>query len=119
MSDEIVDLNEVLERVQHDRELLLELFDIFLADCPPKMEQLKTASKNKNAEQIKTLAHGLKGASANIAAKKLNASFVAIENKVKEGALDDLPDLVASLGPQIDELRVYYKKLSHEFKATE
>ena len=41
MSEEILDLKEVMERVQDDKELLLELFDIFITDYSEKRKLLE------------------------------------------------------------------------------
>ena len=65
MSDEVLDLNEFLERVQDDKELLLELLDIFSDDYQKKRVQLEEAVNKNDSEQIKSVAHSLKGASGN------------------------------------------------------
>ena len=43
MSEEIIDLKEVLERVQDDKELLDELFDIYQEDFVQKRQALGEA----------------------------------------------------------------------------
>jgi len=116
MPDDCVDLREVLERVQHDRELLLELFEIFLDDCPKKIALLKTAVQKANVQQIKDIAHSLKGASGNIAAKKINATFIIIEQLAKENKMEDVKNLIPQLDVQLTELRNYSKKLENDFK---
>jgi len=40
MGREVLDLNEFLERVQNDKELLLELLDIFVEDFQEKRKQM-------------------------------------------------------------------------------
>ena len=79
MNDDVVDLKEALERVQDDKELLLELFDIFLGDCTKKIEIIRQAIEKKDLNQLKDTAHSLKGASGNISAKKLYNSFLTME----------------------------------------
>ena len=43
MSEEIIDLKDVMERVQGDRELLCELFDIYQEDFIKKRQALGEA----------------------------------------------------------------------------
>jgi len=117
MPEECVDLNEVLERVQHDRELLLELFQIFLDDCPKKIEALKSAVKQADVQKIKDIAHSMKGASGNIAAKKINATFIIIEQMAKDNKIGEIRDKIGELDSQLAELRAYSKKLENDFKA--
>lgn len=116
MPEPCVDLAEVLERVQHDRELLLELFQIFLNDCPKKIEALKGAIKNNDWQQIQQIAHSLKGASGNIAAKRLNATFITVEQMAKENKLEGIREKIGELDGQLAEFRHYAEKLESDFK---
>ena len=79
MSQDAIDLNEFLERVQDDKALLVELLDIFVSDYQPKRRALEEAVKKNNFEQIKSIAHSLKGASGNISAKPLRETFLKFE----------------------------------------
>ncbi len=116
MNQEAVDLKEVLERVQNDRELLLELFDIFLSDCPGKIAALKTAIAQKDLTAIKDIAHSLKGAAGNISAKKLFDSFLKIEQLTKDDDLSNAAGPLQALDNQVEELRDYSKKFKEDLK---
>lgn len=83
IQEEAVDLKEVLERVGDDRELLKELFQIYADDFKEKRQQLSIAIQQKDFEKIRNIAHGLKGASGNISAKKLHARFLTLEQMAK------------------------------------
>ena len=65
MSEQVVDLNEVMERVQDDKELLLELFEIFDKDYGQKIQTLKVAVGAKDIEVIKDVIHSTTGIEAN------------------------------------------------------
>ena len=80
MSEQVIDLEEVLERVQDDKELLLELFDIFTTDYTAKMQTLKSALPDKNFEVIKDVIHSVKGAAGNISAKSVHDICMSIEH---------------------------------------
>lgn len=83
ISDDIMDLKEFLERVQDDKELLLELLDIFSDDYKVKRQALGEAIKTNDADQLRSIAHSLKGASGNISAKRLRNIFLQIEEIAK------------------------------------
>ncbi len=68
MSEEIIDLKDVLERVQDDKELLAELFDIYQEDFVVKRQALGEAITAKDITKIKEIAHSMKGSSGNISA---------------------------------------------------
>ena len=99
MSEKVIDLEEVLERVQEDKELLLELFDIFTKDYLQKTQTLKKAIAEKSIELIKDLVHSIKGAAGNISAKALHAVCVNIEELC---AKKDIAATQAAL-PVLDE----------------
>lgn len=116
MNQDVVDLNEVLERVQNDKDLLLELFDIFLEDCPAKIASLKDAVSAKDLSKLRDVAHSMKGASANIAAKRINASFLQMEQLAKNNTVTGIEQLLKDIDGQINDLKVYAQKLKMEFK---
>lgn len=97
MSDDVLDLPEFLERVQDDKELLLELLDIFVADYQEKRKNLEEAIKANNAEEVTSIAHSLKGASGNISAKSLRESFMSLEEMGKNNDLSGADNELASV----------------------
>lgn len=97
MSEEILDLPDVLERVQDDKELLLELFDIFTEDYKAKREGFNRAVESKNADEFRSIAHALKGASGNISAKQLRVIFMDCEEMGKSGDLTNASEKLKEL----------------------
>lgn len=116
MSEEAIDLKEVLERVQDDRELLLELFDIFLEDCPVKIQAIRDAAAKKDISQLKDVAHSMKGAAGNISAKKMHASFLKIEQLAKTDDLAGINNVFKELDNQLADVRSYASKFRQELK---
>ena len=116
MNSEIIDLKEVLDRVQNDRELLIELLDIFLEDCPPKINAIKEAVAKKDFLQLRDIAHSMKGASGNISAKNINASFLQIEQMAKNNDLNSIDVSLKELDKRFEELKTYSKKLKEDLK---
>ncbi len=112
MSD-VIDLKEFLERVQDDKDLLKELLDIYREDYLTKRVSLESAIKINNYEEVKSIAHSLKGASGNISAKALRETFMKLEemgkNKNLTGAEALLPVVdqqYGDLSKRIDQLKI-------------
>ena len=103
MGDNAIDLKEFLERVQDDKELLLELLDIYQEDFSEKRKALGEAMDKKDLEQIKSVAHSMKGSSGNISAKALHALCLRIEQTAKSGD--------ANIGPLLSEMDQLYSKV--------
>jgi len=104
MSEDILDFEEFLERVQGDRELLVELLDIFSEDFKEKRKQLQEAITQNDFETIKSIAHSLKGASGNISVKPMRAVFIEFEEMGKNSDLAGADKLVAKLDALNEEL---------------
>ena len=117
MNEQVLDLKEVLERVQDDRELLLELLDIFFEDYPKKMKDIRTALQKKDTAQIQDLAHSMKGASGNVSAKKIHASFLAIVQMAKNSNFKAMEDSLGVLDGQFAELQSYCAQVKENFKS--
>lgn len=112
MSEEILDLPELLERVQDDKELLLELLDIFKEDYKTKRKSLQEAIVKKDYDQVRGIAHSLKGASGNISAKEVRLVFLTLEEMGKksdvtgaENILVDLDKKMTVLLKRFDEVK--------------
>ncbi len=115
MTDDIIDLKEVLERVQQDKELLLELLGIFLEDCPIKIAAIKEALPKKDFKQLHELAHSMKGASGNLSAKSISAHFLQIEQTAKNNDVSGIAECVVHIEKELQELRTYLEKLKKGF----
>ncbi len=104
MSEEIIDLKDVLERVQDDKELLGELFDIYQEDFLVKRKELEEGIKLKDVVKVREAAHSMKGASGNLSAKSMHAICMKIEHLARDGSVEG----VEALLPQIDD---YFAKI--------
>ena len=111
MCAEVIDLTELLERVENDHELLLELIDIFLQDCPQKIQAMRRAADAKEYTQLQELAHSLKGASGNISAKAMRELFLEIENMAKAQDASDMQRSFDAVDAQHADLQKYFPQL--------
>jgi PAS domain S-box-containing protein len=78
-----------LVRCGEDAGLLRELIDIFLAEIPGWMAALDEALKAGNADQVKRLAHNIKGAVGNFGAQPAWEAALRMEIIGREGSLAD------------------------------
>lgn len=113
MDEQVLDIKDVMERVQDDRELLLELFDIFETDYQEKRQQLQEYTKKKDLNKLKDVVHSLKGAAGNISAKSIHATCIAIEQAVPQKDFGLIEKLVAQVDTEFAKLQaaiVQFKK---------
>ena len=106
MQEKIIDLEDALDRVQDDKELLLELFDIFEKDFKVKRKELEKSLSDGDVETVRNISHSLKGASGNISAVRIQALCFFIEKTSSENILDGIEERL----PELDVCFEEYKK---------
>lgn len=79
--------SEALSRVADDRELFAEIFKAFAQDLPLQIKRLWNALAEEDLQSAQDIAHTIKGAMANLAAKRGCAAASAVEESVKKGDL--------------------------------
>lgn len=117
MSDEIIDLEEFLERVQDDKELLCELFDIFMEDYVEKRKSLEEAIGKNDFEGVRNIAHSLKGASGNISAKPLREIFMNLEDEAKGSNISNGQEYLQNIDRQYALLTQHIEILKKELSS--
>ena len=71
------DSEAALDRMEGDRELLSEIVQLFISECPRTFGELREALNANDAHLLERLAHTLKGSSANISATGLCQAALA------------------------------------------
>ena len=95
--DTPVDFATALRWVDGDHELLAELIEIFLEDCPRRLQELEQAVKEGNANGVRQAAHSLKGMVAGFGAGPAHGLAQEMENLGKAGDLPKTSDLLPTL----------------------
>jgi signal transduction histidine kinase/CheY-like chemotaxis protein len=85
---EPIDRPALLDRLGGDEGLLTEVSRIFLEDCPVRLAAIRSAIEARDAERIRTSAHALKGAAANLSARGLFEAASTLERLGAESRLD-------------------------------
>ena len=79
MEKNLIDLGELLERTENDRELMRDLLEIFKEEFPQRLQALHEAVQSLNATNVAMEAHALKGMLSNLAAVEASTSVAEIE----------------------------------------
>jgi CheY-like chemotaxis protein len=83
----VVDRASLIERLGGDEALLREVIKLFQGDCPVRLAALKAAVDGRDADRIRTEAHALKGAAANLSAAGLAEAAATLERIGAENRL--------------------------------
>jgi signal transduction histidine kinase/CheY-like chemotaxis protein/HPt (histidine-containing phosphotransfer) domain-containing protein len=95
-----IDREALLNRVGGDEELLMEIVQLFLVDCPLRVAAIKEAVAGGNPDEIRLAAHALKGSASNMSAIALTAAARTIERLGTERRVDAAPAALRELSAQ-------------------
>lgn len=87
-------LNELKEIMGDDFD---ELIAIFISDGNTQIENLRLAISTSNSDDIRRIAHTLKGSSANLGINTLSESCRVLEHKAAEDSLEDAQELLEQI----------------------
>ncbi len=87
------DSEELLDRIEGDRNLFTDILKIFLEDTPSLMTSLADGIKANNADAVEKTAHAIKGSCAMISAKRLERLTHKLEVMGRCGDLRGATDL--------------------------
>lgn len=79
MTRNLINLEELLERTENDRELMRDLLTIFQEEFPERLQALNEAVASRNAANVALEAHALKGMLSNLAAIEAAAAVAELE----------------------------------------
>ena len=112
---QVIDVKDALERVQDDKELLLELFEIFQEDFPLKRNAIWKAFESGNSADFQAVAHGVKGATGNISAMRMHETCILLDRMGKEGTIPTARPFLETLDKQYEEFKAEAARLKKEF----
>jgi two-component system, sensor histidine kinase and response regulator len=90
-----INLQELLARVENDRELLCDLLTIFKDEFPGHLKSLEQAVARKDAAATASISHTLKGMLANLSVTKASASAARLEHLARAGETASFQDAFA------------------------
>ena len=87
-----------------DVALRAEIIQMFLEDCPMRVEQIRAAVDGRNAPALVSSAHALKGSAAYLSASIVRARAAELERAGRDNNLDAAPALLAQLESAVTRL---------------
>jgi len=99
------DRDAALARVGGDAELLKELAELFREEWPRSLAHLRAAIESQDAAEIRSAAHGLKGAAANFGAKPAVDAASDLEKMGRDSRLAEAPQALAALEQALASLQ--------------
>ena len=98
------DPDDVLSRVEGDRALLAELVDIFRAERPRLMADLRRGVEADDARAVQEVAHAIKGMVGNFGARDAVEEARALEAMGQAGSLGGAAAAVSRLEQEVERL---------------
>ena len=117
-SAQILDRQTMLRSVENDLVLLNELAEIFFAESPGLLAQIRAGLAEHNAEAVERSAHTLKGALSNFGAIRACEAARELEIRGRDSRLDDsaapLALLEAEVAAAMNALSDYLREARRE-----
>lgn len=95
--DLVFDRKWVLEQIGGDADLLREIIEVFLVDCPEIRQQIEAALRAGELPALHAAAHCAKSAVGNFGAPAAVSAAIALEDAAKKGVTEQLEALTSRL----------------------
>ena len=95
-----------MSMVDNDEDLLRDIVVLFIADCPVKISEIRSAIANCNSNSLMNAAHSLKGAVGNFAARSVFDCATRLEACGQKNDMETAAEDFALLQHEIDRLIV-------------
>ena len=99
---EAIDIGRALEQVDGDRELLAEVVNIFMEDCPKMMSDIENALDRADPEALMRSAHAVKGCVGNFGASEALEVALALEQLGRRGSVEGGREIFEELAAQVE-----------------
>lgn len=99
---QILNWQDFMFRMGNNRELCLELLEIYLQQVPPKLREISRALDIRDYEKFGFVAHSLKGISYNLGAETVGKIADDMNSEIKQNRFDALSDLLAELKTEFE-----------------
>jgi HPt (histidine-containing phosphotransfer) domain-containing protein len=102
---EILNEATLFARFEGEPELLKDVVQLFLDDCPKMLFGVRGAAERGDAQEMERAAHKIKGSVANFAATAAYDAALRLEMMGREGHLDQAAEALAQLESALEELK--------------
>lgn len=111
-SRQVLDRKEILERLENDDRLLVKVVDMYLAQVPEQVEDIRRALAGRDGQALDRAAHKLKGSVGYFGARDATAAALRLEELGRQGdfaaaeeAMTRLDAELARLGAALVDLK--------------
>lgn len=108
--DEIWDEQALLKRSLGKEKLMHSLITMFLKSAPKQINDLELACENKDSEQVRYLAHTIKGGAANLSALQVQNVALRLEELAKQELCEGYQDIFQQLKGHFDQVVDIFEK---------
>ncbi len=111
MQEKLLDFEMAMERLGGDKEFLVELLGELIQQVDESLPEIKQAVQTKKFAELRSLAHGLKGASANLNADRMAAALKRLEDMGQDGSVDGAEEYIELVEVANNQLREYLQNI--------
>jgi len=108
----VVDREAALAALDDDLDLLQELAELFLAEAPELIDEIRSSVNEGNSMRLRQTAHTLKGAASNFRARATVSAALELERMGHEEDLGGAERALEALVREFDRLRPELEKLA-------
>ncbi|MEN6370454.1 MAG: response regulator [Armatimonadota bacterium] len=105
LSEGIVDVEALMERVGGDKDLLSEITDLFLEDYPKLMSELKNAIDSADNKSVERAAHTIKGSIGNFTTGETYEAALAVEQIGRSNNITGVDEAYRHLDDSLERLK--------------
>ena len=113
----VLDVEKALSITDGDRELLSQLYEMYLEQTRNAIPEIEAAISRKDAKRLEFVAHSLKGASASIAAETVRAVAYRLENLGKSGGFEEAQAVLKELKESINITNEFISRQLSELRS--
>ncbi|MBV5340177.1 MAG: response regulator, partial [Deltaproteobacteria bacterium] len=106
----VFDRSALLQRIGGDEALVGTFVTMFITSSDEHLAVLAKAAGERNAEQMRSRAHAIKGSAGNVGAVRLSVAAAALEKALRENPSVDPSELLARLE---EEYRLFREESGH------
>lgn len=103
-----VDLNHIMS-VSDDKDFIKTILETFINDFEKSIKDLQGAEETKNYENMRKIAHKIKGASYNIGANRLGDIAKQLETCCKNNDLSNILEQIKALKEEYEKTKTFFK----------
>src|SRR5207237_870500 len=113
-----VDEAKLLHRVGGDAELLAELIDLFLGECPKLLGEIRSALTAQDGNRLRRAAHALKGSAGNFDASAAYDAAARLEEVGRGERWADAGPTLAALEAAVGDLERALRAMTNALPVT-